>query len=120
MSYLTFLLFNFSRNRSPIIPKPPTTLFKRASEPSTSTEGEKQEQNELNWSTRIAAVASNDNQRSKFEKLLGMHKNGGSLKTVDKEEVDTVKKNIQQYNSSVTAQYDQGQQMRFSGRRFGL
>lgn len=50
---------------------------------------------------RIAAVASDDGQRSKFEKLLGMHKKD-SAKPALKSVTDEDKKKMQKELSKVT------------------
>ncbi|CAD5217191.1 unnamed protein product [Bursaphelenchus okinawaensis] len=114
------------RPRSPIRPKPPPTVFKRNNEPGTSEEAVNLEEKEAKWSTRIAAVASDDSQRSKFEKLLGMHKKPGEsnlkLKKVDESEVKDLKNNLQKMKSDLDRQFEDGRSFTHynRGRGFGI
>jgi hypothetical protein len=89
----------FRRDDKPIIPQRPKLFQRPETDASTSNEDPN------SWSTRIAAVASDDGQRSKFEKLLGMHKKDQSkpaLKVVTDEEKKAMQKEISKVNFKFT------------------
>jgi hypothetical protein len=113
---------NFRRDDKPRIPQRPK-LFQRAADESTSNVDNNK------WSTRIAAVASGDGERSKFEKLLGMHKKPSTsesnkdkpaLKSVDESDVKTMRKELTKMEHDLNSQYDHARAFTHSFRGRGL
>lgn len=110
----------FRRGDKPIIPQRPK-LFQRAPDaPTSSSDNNK-------WSTRIAAVASDDGQRSKFEKLLGMHKkpqaeesNKPALSTVDEKDVKSMRNELAKMEHDLNYQYEGARAFTHSFKGRGL
>ncbi|CAD5222252.1 unnamed protein product [Bursaphelenchus xylophilus] len=72
------------------------------------------------WSTRIAAITNSDSKRNKFEKLLGMHKNGEHRVEVDKEEVKRLKDDYKEMKHNMGKQFDRGQKFTHKTKGKGL
>ncbi|KAI6189163.1 hypothetical protein M3Y98_00433100 [Aphelenchoides besseyi] len=111
---------NRRNNNKPFVPQRPK-LFQRPADPSTSNEATK------NWSTRIAAVATDDSQRSKFEKLLGIRKTDSKPTVANKNEqeeestnVKKVQEELQKMHNDLDSQYVQARAFTHSFRGRGL